>query len=127
MSGDAALSRLRDICLALPHGAERLSHGSPGFFINVGKNGGKFFAYFWHDVHGRALTAVIVKTSGLEEQAMLLELDPELYFVPPYLGPSGWIGMRLDGAIPDWARIADRLATSWELIAPRRLLAECRD
>ncbi|OYY90881.1 MAG: hypothetical protein B7Y45_05510 [Sphingomonas sp. 28-66-16] len=120
MSPDPAieLERVRTICRALPETDERLSHGSPGFFILKGK----FFAYFWHDHHGDGITAVHVKTSGREEQAMLVELDPDFYFIPPYLGPSGWIGLRLDQPDTDWERVADRIANSWSLIAPRRLL-----
>ena len=60
--------------------------------------------------------------SGREEQAMLVEMDPDLYYVPPYTGPAGWIGMRLDTGDTDWDHIGDRIATSWELVAPRRLL-----
>jgi phosphoribosylglycinamide formyltransferase-1/phosphoribosylamine--glycine ligase/phosphoribosylglycinamide formyltransferase/phosphoribosylformylglycinamidine cyclo-ligase len=112
------LARIRNICLALSQADERLSHGAPGFFITKGK----FFAYFSHDHHGDGITAVHVKTSGREEQAMLVEMDPDFYFVPPYLGPSGWIGMRLDLDDIDWDRVADRIATSWRLIAPKRLL-----
>lgn len=115
----AALQKIRAIALALPEADERLSHGSPGFFITKGK----FFAYFWHDHHRDGFTAVHVKTSGAEEQAMLVEAAPDCYFVPPYLGPSGWIGMRIEGDDTDWERIADRIATSWEMVAPRRLLA----
>ena len=74
--------------MALPEAAEKLSHGSPAFFIEKGK----IFAYFWHNHHGDGRTAVMVKTSGLEEQAMLIEMDPDLYYQPAYLGPSGWIG-----------------------------------
>lgn len=112
------LARIRDICLALPQTEERLSHGSPGFFITKGK----FFAYFWHNHHDDGITCVHVKTSGREEQALLVEMHPDFYFVPPYLGPSGWIGMRLDQPGTDWGRVADRIAISWEMIAPRRLL-----
>jgi len=115
---DSALARVRAICLALPETAERLSHGSPGFHIAKGK----FFAYFWHNHHGDGETVAIVKTSGRDEQAMLIEQDPDFYFAPPYLGPSGWVAMRLDGDALDWDRVADRIAISWELVAPRRLL-----
>ena len=115
---DTQLARVRDIALALPETAERLSHGSPGFHIEKGK----FFAYFWHDHHGDGETVVIVKTAGAEEQAMLIEMDPDCYFSPPYLGPSGWVAMRLDRDDTDWDRVADRIAASWEMVAPRRLL-----
>ena len=116
---DAQLTRIREIALALPASEERLSHGSPGFHIE-GK--GKFFAYFWHNHHSDGETVVIVKTSGREEQAMLIEMDPDCYYSPPYMGPSGWVAMRLDREATDWDRVADRIAFSWELVAPRRLL-----
>ena len=120
MSPDPAieLARIRDLCLALPEAAERSSHGAPGFHIE----GGRFFAYFWHDHHADGETIVIVKTSGAEEQAMLIEMDPDCYFKPAYLGPSGWVAMRLDRPDTDWDRVGDRIAISWELVAPRRLL-----
>lgn len=115
---EAALERLRGICLALPGAAERLSHGEPGFHIEKGK----FFAYFSDNHHCDGITAVHVKTSGSDEQAMLVEADPDTYYKPPYLGPSGWVGIRLDTPEVDWDRVADRVAYSWELVAPRRLL-----
>ena len=118
MAADALLARVREICLALPETAERLSHGEPGFHIEKGK----FFAYFSNDHHGDGIIAVHVKTSGADEQAMLIDADPESYYKPPYLGPSGWVGIRLDGDEVDWDRVADRVAYSWELVAPRRLL-----
>ena len=115
---EATLARVRAIALALPESAERLSHGSPGFHIEKGK----FFAYFWHDHHADGESSVMVKTSGAEEQAMLIEADPDFYYKPPYLGPSGWVAMRVGGDDVDWDRVGDRIAVSWELVAPRRLL-----
>lgn len=115
----ADLERLRAISLALPEAAERLSHGSPGFHIGAK---GRFFAYIWHNHHGDDETAVIVKCADRDEQAMLIEADADFYYAPPYLGPSGWIAMRVGAPDTDWDRIADRVAYSWELVAPRRLL-----
>ena len=115
---EADLDRIRAIALALPRAAERVSHGQPVFFIEKGK----IFAWFLHDHHGIGITAVAVKTSGEEEQAMLIEADADLYYRPAYLAPSGWIGMRLDVASTDWDHIADRIGRSWDMIAPRRLL-----
>lgn len=117
LTADDALMRIRGICLALPDADERLSHGSPGFFIRKGK----FFAYFWNNHHNDGIMACHVKTAGREEQDMLVDIDPAFYFIPPYLGPSGWIGMRLDQPDTDWSRVADRIAASWTLIAPKRL------
>ncbi len=115
---EAVLAKVRALALALPETAERLSHSSPGFHITKGK----FFAYFWHNNHGDGETIVVVKTTGRDEQAMLIELDPDCYYSPPYLGPSGWVAMRLDREDVDWERVGDRIAISWELVAPRRLL-----
>jgi hypothetical protein len=112
------LTRVREIALAMPEADERSSHGMPGFHIVKGK----FFAYFWHDHHGDGEMSVIVKTSGIEEQAMLIEGDPDFYYKPPYFGPSGWIAMRVNIDDVDWDRVADRIAASWEMIAPRRML-----
>ncbi|MBB6225972.1 formyltetrahydrofolate-dependent phosphoribosylglycinamide formyltransferase [Polymorphobacter multimanifer] len=111
------LPRLRALALALPEAAEKLSHGAPGFFVQ----GGKFFAYFSENHHGNGITALLVKASGVEEQAMLIEQDPELYFRPAYFGPAGWIGIRLDAAT-DWEMIGRWLERSWQASAPRRLL-----
>jgi len=120
MSPDPApvLAKVRDICMALPCASEKISHGAPAFFIEKGK----VFAYFSHNHHGDGRTAVQVKTSGPEEQAMLVEMDPALYYVPAYIGHAGWIGLRLDTGETDWDHVADRIAISWELVAPRKLL-----
>lgn len=114
----ADLMRIRAICMAYPEAAEKVSHGSPAFYITKGK----VYAYVWRNHHRDGHTAVMVKTSGRDEQATLVEMDPEFYHVPPYLGPSGWIGLELKGENVDWQRIEDRIAISWEMVAPRRLL-----
>jgi phosphoribosylglycinamide formyltransferase-1/phosphoribosylamine--glycine ligase/phosphoribosylglycinamide formyltransferase/phosphoribosylformylglycinamidine cyclo-ligase len=80
------------------------------------------FAYFRHDHHGDGSTAICVKTSGREEQDMLIESDPDRYSWPAYIGPSGWIAIDLSADDPDWDHVGDRIAQSWELAAPRRLL-----
>ena len=113
---DDPLARVREIALLLPETEERESHGQPTFFV-----AGKQFAQFRRDHHGDGLTVVCVKTSGADEQAMLLEAAPAVYSRPAYLGPSGWVGVALAGD-PDWTLVEDRIARSWELAAPRRLL-----
>ena len=58
----------------------------------------------------------------MRAQAQLIEAEPDIYFRPAYYGPSDWIGIALDRPRVDWDHVADRIATSWELAAPRRLL-----
>jgi hypothetical protein len=107
---------VRGLALNLPAAAEKLSHGSPGFFVE----GGKFFAYFSDNHHGDSITALLLKVSGLDEAAMLIEQDPDRFFRPKYFGPAGWVGVVLtDG--PDWAMIEAMLSAAWRLCAPKRL------
>jgi hypothetical protein len=109
------LDRVRAAALDLPETDEKLSHGQPTFFV-----AGKQFAQFRDNHHGDGRTVVCVRTSSLDEQAMLLEADPGTYSKPAYL-PS-WISINLAGDSVDWDHMADRIAQSWELAAPRRLL-----
>lgn len=109
------LDQIRAAALDLPETEERLSHGQPTFFV-----AGKQFAQFRANHHGDGRTVVCVRVSSLDEQAMLLEADPGTYSKPAYL-PS-WLSINLAGRDVDWTHVADRLAASWELAAPRRLL-----
>ncbi len=110
------LDRVRDVALLLPEAAEKESHGQPSFFV-----AGTQFAQFRKDHHGDGMTVVCVKTGDADEQAMLIEANPAVYSSPSYLGASGWVAMTLAGDV-DWALVEDRIARSWELAAPRRLL-----
>ena len=115
---DAVLNKVRELAMALPEAEETTSHGAPAWKIA----GARFFAYLWHDHHGDGETAVMVKTSGADEQAMLIESDPDSYYKPPYLGPSNWVAIRVAAPDTDWTQVGDRIAASWEMVAPRRLL-----
>jgi hypothetical protein len=89
-----ALAELRAICLALPDVSERPSHGMPAWFVGSGTKQ-RQFAVFSNDHHGDGRIALCcAAASGV--QAMLVDSDPEVYYVPPYVGPCGWIGVRLD-------------------------------
>ena len=102
--------------MILPEAEEKLSHGQPTFFV-----AGKQFAQLRDDHHGDGRTVVCVKTGGSDEQAMLVEAAPETYSIPAYIGKAGWVGIDLT-CEPDWALVEDRVARSWELAAPARLL-----
>jgi hypothetical protein len=111
------LNKVRERALALPQADEVTSHGMPCFGIEKGKK----FAYFSQDHHGDGITAVLVKTTAPEEQAMLIDSDSARYFRPAYFG-DGWVGIRLDLGDTDWDQIEDRLHKSWREVAPRKLL-----
>jgi hypothetical protein len=110
------LDQVRALALDLPESEERPSHGQPTFFV-----AGKMFAQFRHDHHGDGRTIVAVKTAEAEEAHMLIETAPENYSRVAYFRAE-WVGLAIGGGDTDWAHVGDRIARSWELAAPRRLL-----
>ncbi len=113
---DYWLSRVRETAMTQPEADEIVSHGMPCFGIIKGKK----FAYFTHDHHGDGRTALLVKISGADEQAALIEQDEEMYFRPAYFG-DGWVGIRLDLGRNDWDHIAGWITRSWRTVAPKKL------
>ena len=109
-------AQVRERAMALPEAEETLSHGMPCFGIVKGKK----FAWVSLDHHGDGKTALLVKISGPDEQAQLIENDPERYYRPAYFG-DGWVAIRLDLGDTDWNAIADWLQRSWRSIAPKKL------
>lgn len=82
----------------------------------------KNFAYYCFDHHGDGEIALWCKaTPG--EQARLVDESPKRFFVPPYLGPRGWVAVRLTGKSLDWAELAYLLTSAYRLSAPRALVA----
>jgi phosphoribosylglycinamide formyltransferase-1 len=114
-------SKVGELALELPKTHFQTSHGSPGWKVGT-QSSSKFFAIMWNRHHGEESIGVLVKCSGQDEMAQLIDADPDIYFRPAYYGPSDWVGITLDRPSVDWDHIADRLAQSWELVAPRRLL-----
>jgi phosphoribosylglycinamide formyltransferase 1 len=114
------ITKVGELALTLPETSFRESHGSPGWRVGS-ESGGKFFAYVSVNHHGDDRTALLVKCSGADEMAALIEQDPEIYHRPAYYGASGWIGVRLDRVGVDWAHIAEWLERSWANVAPKRL------
>ncbi len=119
---DQLVAQVRALAMALPEADEVLSHGMPCFGVIKGKK----FAYVSRDHHGAkndsgGKTALLVKISGVDEQAQLIEHDEDRYYRPAYFG-DGWIGIRLDLGDNDWEGIAERLNTSWKMSAPKGVL-----
>ena len=110
------LPRLRTICLALPNATEVEAWGEPTFRY------GKIFAMYASSAnhHGGGRDAVWLKAAP-GNQALMVRDRPDRFFVPPYVGPSGWIGVWLDKR-PPWKEIAELVEESWRLIAPKKVL-----
>jgi hypothetical protein len=117
---ERALERLREICLALPETSERPSHGAPTFFVREKRA----FLMLLTDHHGDGRFAIwCAAPAGMQQ--VLVEGDPERFFVPPYVGHRGWLGVRLDRDVP-WAQIEGIVEDAYAEIAPAKLLAEAR-
>lgn len=121
-SDDPLLARVRAIALTFPEADEKVSHGRPAFFTQ------KVFCYFggsqrideeWvaHDA------AIMVRPDADDDPA--LRQDPR-FWVPAYLGPSGWLGIDLDEDT-DWQEIAELVDASYRMTALRRLVKQLDD
>jgi len=109
--------RLRSIIAEWPETDERISHGSPTFW-----GGKKTFASFHIDHHGDGRVAVWCKASW-DVQQSLVGADPEVFFVPPYVGPSGWVGIDLEGEV-DWDMVSGLLEEGYRMVAPARAIKQ---
>ncbi len=112
------IAKLRKIALALPEAHEVEAWGTPTFRVR-----NKLFAMF-----AKAETHTGSGRNGLwckaapGQQKMMIDAEPTKFFVPPYVGPSGWVGVWLDGSAVDWQEVADLLRDSFAMLAPKRLL-----
>lgn len=108
----AVLERLRAICLSFDGAVERLSHGEPTWFT---AEKGRVFAMYDDHHHGAPHVSVWVP-APLEVQRALVAAEPERYWVPPYVGPKGWVAIVLDGR-PDWAVVRSLVGKGFEQVA----------
>jgi hypothetical protein len=116
-----ALEAIREICLGLPETSERLSHGAPTFFVR----GKRSFATVWDNHHDDGRFALICAApAGM--QTALVEADPERFYVPPFVGHRGWIGVRLDGGF-DRDEIAGIAEDAFAEVAPPKLVEAARE
>lgn len=107
---------VREVCLWLPEAEEYQSHGSPSFRVR-----GKTFASYWVNHHGDGRVALWLNApAGV--QSLYTEAEPKHFFVPPYVGPRGWLGVHLDKGI-SWKRVAKLVREAYEKVAPRTLSA----
>ena len=113
------LARLRELCLALPEAHEVLAWGEPTFRVR-----NKLFATYAspHTHHGVGRPAVWVKAAP-GNQALMIAAAPDRYFVPPYVGVRGWVGVWLDAGA-NWAELPGLLEDAYRRTAPKRLAAQ---
>lgn len=109
------LARLRKLCLALPEAHEVEAWGAPTFRV---KN--KLFAMYAsaNNHHGAGHHAVWIKATPTN-QSFLVGASPKRFFVPPYVGAGGWVGVRLDGR-PNWKELAELLRDGYTLTAAKK-------
>jgi hypothetical protein len=110
------LPRVRSICLALPGTEEKVSHERPTFRVRD-----KPFVMFMDNHHGDGRLAIWCKATH-DAQQLLVESDPARFFVPSYVGPSGWVGIRLEGSV-DWDAVTAIVAEGYQMAAPKWVTA----
>ncbi len=111
------VEELRRICLSLPEVTERISHGEPTWFIRAKKS-----VVMLDDHHHGADHLAFWCPAPPGVQAELVDQEPERFFKPPYVGPKGWLGVRIDRH-PDWAEITEIVRDAYLLVAPKKLAA----
>jgi predicted DNA-binding protein (MmcQ/YjbR family) len=113
------IETLRGFCLSLPEAEEQVfgGHTTPTWRVR-----GKIFAKLGEGRNGLEWGSVWLKAAD-GAQGVLVGANPERFFVPPYVGPRGWVGIYIDGHI-DWPELKGLVAESYPLIAPRRLAAQ---
>lgn len=109
------LARVRRICLSFPDAHEVEAWGEPTFRV---KN--KLFAMYASagTHHSPKQPSIWVKSTPVNQQFMVHD-KPERYFVPPYVGTSGWVGVRFDAHV-NWKELQEVLRDAYDLIAPKR-------
>ncbi|MDO9019211.1 MAG: MmcQ/YjbR family DNA-binding protein [Deltaproteobacteria bacterium] len=112
---EALLTRVRAICHDFAGTEEKLSHGAPWFHVR-----GKGMLTFANDHHGDGRVAVWCWSTP-DEQRRLVRMDPDVYFVPPYVGVKGWVGVRLERPTTDFEALAALVEEAWRAVAPKRL------
>ncbi len=121
-TAEEAHEKLRELCFAMPEVSERLSHGSPSFFIRE-----KRVLCSFHPAghHAEGFTSIWVPAPpGVQEE--LVEDEPERFYRPQYVGPSGWVGVRLDREV-DWDEIDAMLREAYRMKAPKTLARQLDD
>jgi phosphoribosylglycinamide formyltransferase-1 len=112
---DPRLARVSKICLALPEATRRDLGSHASFLIRK-----RPFVYFLNNHHGDGIVSIACKALPGDNSA-LVAAQPDCFYLPAYIGPRGWVALRLDVGEPDWEEVRELIAGSYRLIAPKRL------
>ena len=116
-SEDARLARLTKICLALPDASREVMGDHAGFRVRK-----KTFTYFLNDHHGDGIVSVCAKVLPGDNTA-LISAQPARFYSPAYIGPRGWVALRLDRGAIDWKEVSELVKTSYQLFTIKRPVA----
>ncbi len=111
------LRKLTEICLALPEACAKQKHAHVAFLV-----GKRTFAYYLNDHHGDKLISVCCKVLPGENQ-FLVQSAPARFYLPAYIGPRGWIALRMDLATLNWTEVKELIRGSYLQTAPKRLVS----
>lgn len=116
---DPRLERVSKIALALPETSREIHGKHAGFRVRK-----KVFTYYLDDHHGDGIVGIACKVLPNDNTA-LIAANPERFYMPAYVGPSGWVGLRLDhynnGGEIDWEEVGELIVGSYRLLAPKTL------
>ena len=116
---DFRLTRLTEIAKSLPETRRQLHGDHAAFLIRK-----KPFAYFLNDHHGDGIVSIACKALPGDNTA-LVAAQPKRFYLPAYVGPRGWVALRLDVGKIDWDEVAELMRGSFMLLAPKRLAESC--
>jgi predicted DNA-binding protein (MmcQ/YjbR family) len=119
-AGNPLLARLTKICLSLPEASRRDSGDHAAFVVRK-----RIFAYFLNNHHQDGIVSVACKALPGDNQ-QLVRTQPERFYLPAYIGPRGWVALRLDTGDLDWDEAAELVTGSYRLTAPKSLVAKIR-
>ena len=112
---DPKLERLSKVCLALPEVSRDIMGDHAAFKVRK-----KVFVYFLNNHHGDGIVSVACKVLPGDNDA-LAKSSPSRFYLPAYVGPRGWVALRLDVGKVDWSEVAELVTTSYRLVAPKML------
>lgn len=115
MKPPATLEKVTTICLALPGTSREMMNSHAAFRVRK-----KIFAYFLDNHHGDGIIGITCKVLPGDNTALIAS-DPHRFYMPAYVGPRGWVGLRLDVPDVDWEEVAEMLKHSYKLVAPKTL------